>query len=76
MPIYRLLQNGAFGPEATKAMGAAFEDALRELNLTDRNDPIAEILALKIIEIGRHGDLDPARIRELAVKDIRPFASP
>jgi len=70
VPIYRLLQDGAFGPEATKAMGTAFEDALIELNLTDRADALAEILALKIIEIGRHGERDPDRMRELALKDI------
>ena len=72
MPIYRLLKmNGAFGPEATKAMSTAFEDVLRELNLTDRTDPKVEIVALKIIEIGHRGEFDPARIRELVLKSIR-----
>jgi len=71
MPIHRLLQDSAFGPEATKAMGVAFEDALRELNLTDRADPLCEIVAMKIIEIGRRGECDPARIRDLAVRTIR-----
>ena len=70
MPIYRLLRGGAFDPEAVNAMGAAFEDALRELRLTDRDDPVCEIVAKKIIELGRLGERDPARIRELALSDI------
>jgi len=71
MLIHRLLQHGDFGPEATKAMVVAFEDALQELRLTDRTHPIAEIVAVKIIKIAKMGICDPDRIRELALKDIR-----
>jgi hypothetical protein len=49
----------------------AFNSALAELNLTDRQDPLAEIVAKKIIEIARGGERDPERLRELALKDIR-----
>jgi hypothetical protein len=45
MAIYRLIANGTFGPEETKAMTAAYEAALVDLGLVDRDDPITEIVA-------------------------------
>lgn len=70
MVIYRLLQNSAFGPEEINFMTTAYEDALRVLGLTDRADPLTEILAKKIIEIAQTGERDPARIRAQAVAAI------
>jgi hypothetical protein len=37
--IYRLIASGTFGPEEIKAMAAAYEGALIDLQLVDRNDP-------------------------------------
>ena len=34
MPIHRLLQNHAFGPDAIAVMVAAFEDALHGLSVS------------------------------------------
>ena len=70
MAIYRLLQKSAFGPEEIERMTTAYEDALRVLGLTDRSDPMTEILAKKIIEIAQTGERDPARIRAKAVAAI------
>jgi len=70
MTIYRLLQKSAFGPEEIERMTTAYEDALRVLRLTDRADPLTEILAKKIIEIAQTGERDPARICANAVAAI------
>ena len=70
MAIYRLLQKSAFGPEEIERMTTAYEDALRVLRLTDRTDPMTEILAKKILEIAQTGERDPARIRAKAVAAI------
>jgi len=70
MAIYRLLQNSAFGPDEINFMTTAYDDALRVLGLTDRSDPLTEILAKKIVEIAQTGERDPARIRAKAVADI------
>jgi hypothetical protein len=70
MPIFRLLQNAVFGPEEIKRLTTAYEDALRILGLTDRADPMTEILARKIIEIAQTGERDPAQIRSKAVAAI------
>jgi hypothetical protein len=53
MAIYRLLQNSAFAPENIASLVAAYEDCLRTLKLSDRSDPITEIVAKKIIETRR-----------------------
>ena len=51
-------------------MNDAYERALHSLHLVDRNDPITEIVAKKIIEIGQTGLSDPVQISMRAVKDL------
>ena len=70
MPIYRLLQNHAFGPDEINVLTTAFEEALRTLRLVDRSDPATEMVARKIIELAQQGERDPARLRERAVKSL------
>lgn len=73
MTIYRLLRNQdpAFGPEEIKAMTMAYEDACRALKLMEkRSDPLTQILALKIIEIAKTGELDPIKIRDAALRGM------
>ena len=55
MPIYRLLQGAAFGPDVIKAMATAFEGALAECKL-DRSDPFAEVLQHFPIALNHLGD--------------------
>jgi hypothetical protein len=62
--IYRLLQFSAFQPEEITCMTTAYEDALRVLRLADRQDPITELVAKKIIEAAQTGERDPRRLRE------------
>jgi hypothetical protein len=40
MAIYRLIANGSFGPAEVKAMTAAYEAALLDLGVADRDDPM------------------------------------
>ena len=70
MPIYGMLQGGAFDDRAVKAMATAYEAALHELGLADRGDPITDVIARKIIACAQSGELDPARLCELVLKDI------
>jgi pyrimidine operon attenuation protein/uracil phosphoribosyltransferase len=53
MPIYRLLQNMPMGPEEISRLTTAYEQALRTMGIVDRGDPLAELLAKKIIEIAQ-----------------------
>jgi hypothetical protein len=50
MPIGGFIKdNRAFGPEDLKAMGHAFSAALAKLGLHDLKDPMAEMVARRII---------------------------
>jgi hypothetical protein len=70
MAICRLLQNSAFAPEDIGPLVAAYENCLRILGLADRSDPITQLIAKKIIEIGRTGMRDPVQIGRLALEEI------
>jgi hypothetical protein len=71
MTIHRLLQNSPFGPEDIEHLVAAYEQTLRELGLTDRNDPLSLAVAKKVIEVRQTGIRDPAQISELALKQLK-----
>ena len=70
MPIYRLLERSGFDPEHVSAMSIAFEEALGKLGLKDRADPLCEIVAKKIIELGQRGERDPLRLRDQALAEL------
>jgi hypothetical protein len=59
MPIVRLLEGEAFGPEAIEAITKAFEGAPSALELVDRTDPLTELVAKKIIECAQTSERDP-----------------
>jgi hypothetical protein len=70
MPINRLLQNSKLEPAEREVLNLAFIRALRLLHLKDRSDPICEIVARKIIEIGGTGAGDPVAISEIAARQL------
>ena len=72
MPINRLLKEGKFSSEEVERLNRAFALALNPLGLIDRNDPICEIVARKIIEIDRAGTHEPEEIAKLAVAQLGP----
>jgi hypothetical protein len=67
MPIKRLLDSGSFEADEIEVLNEAYEKALRALYLVDRNDPLTEIVAKKVIEISRTGLRDPAEISSMTV---------
>ena len=70
MPINRVLQGSSFGPDDIRVLNEAYEDALRALYLVDRNDPLTEIVANKIVQVGRSGLRDPHEIAGMAIKAL------
>jgi hypothetical protein len=70
MPIDRLFREGKIKPEDVERLNRAFTFTLRSLSLVDRNDPICEIVARKVIEIDRAGTHDPDEISRLATKQL------
>jgi hypothetical protein len=67
MPLTPFLKGASFDPQAIEAMSAAFEAVCQSLQLLDRSDPLTEVVARKIIEVGGTGERDPERIRELVL---------
>jgi hypothetical protein len=68
--INTLLQGqAAFEPDATQAMSVAFEDACRTLNLSDQAQREREAVAVRIIELARRGERDPAALRDRVLRE-------
>jgi hypothetical protein len=63
MPIDPSTQDGAFGPEATAAMGEAFDAACNELCAVGQLQMVRKFLAQQIIAAARKGELDPVHLR-------------
>ena len=70
MAIYRLIAGGTFGPDEIKAMAAAYESALIDLQLMDRNDPLTELIAKAIVNVTATGERDPEKIKERALNAL------
>lgn len=76
MPIYRYTKEAAYGPDEIQVMAEAYENALHTLRLVDRNDPVTELVAKKILEIWETGERDAQRIAALTFQQLgRPPAA-
>jgi hypothetical protein len=70
MAIYRLLRNSPLKAEEISRLEAAYEQALHTLCVKDRDDPLTEMVAKKIIKIAQTGIHDPAQIAARAIKEL------
>jgi hypothetical protein len=70
MSIYRLIASGSFGRGEIEAMATAYEAALLNLGLLDRDDPLTEIVAIAIISVTSAGDRDPVTIKDRALNNL------
>ena len=70
MAIYRLLKEASFGPDELNQLGAAYERTLEALGLTDRNDPMTELVARKLLAIHQAGVCDPVGLSQQAIKEL------
>jgi hypothetical protein len=71
LPITPFLDGLRVEPETKRVMGVAFEMARAALPLADRSDAVSEILARKIIDLAKQGVVDPNRLCEEALSDLR-----
>ena len=70
MAIYRLIANGSFGPDEIEVMTAAYEGALIDLGVTNRDDPITELIAKSVVNVTATGVCDPVLIKERAINAL------
>ena len=68
MAIRRQLSQASFGP--VKCMTDAYECALKELRLKDRDDPVTELLAAKIIQVFRLGETEWEKLCDRVIKEL------
>jgi len=70
MPINKLFRDGKIKAEEVERLNLAFTIALRSLSLVDRDDPLCEFVAQKIIDIDAAGTHDPAEIAKVAARQL------
>jgi hypothetical protein len=70
MPIDPFIEYGAFGHQATAAMGEAFDAACKELGEIGQFKELRELIAARIIAAARRGELDPVRLRTSALSGL------
>jgi hypothetical protein len=70
MDIYRILGSGAFDFETVRAIATAYEHALVALDV-DPTDPLAEIIARKIMGRAKRGELDHNLLSEAVIEELR-----
>ena len=58
------------GPDEIKAMTAAYEAALIDLGIADRNDPLTELIARSIVNVTATGERDPVLIKQRAINAL------
>jgi hypothetical protein len=73
MRVSSFTEQGAFEPEATAAMGEAFDAACDELHYTSQPEVIRELIARLIIQAASRGELDPIRLRMVALAGFTIF---
>jgi hypothetical protein len=66
----------AFGPEDTAAMTTAFEEALKRLNVADREAHMAISVAKKIVRLAKRGECNPTRLTEAIISSFRANPMP
>ena len=69
MSINRALGNCELRPEEMRRLELAYKYALRLLSLVDRDDPLTDMIAKKIIEVGTT-ERNPWKISEIVIKQL------
>jgi hypothetical protein len=68
MPIRQFLGAGdVLQPDDLAVMNTAYSAALTKLGLTDRSDPLVEIVGRRIVDAVLDGERDPTRLTEIGV---------
>ena len=69
MPINRMLKDKR-APEEIELLNKAFNHALNLLGVADRNDPLCDMVAREVIQVGATGISEPRKMAEMAVARI------
>ena len=70
MALYRQLREAAFEPAEIVTMAAAYEEILSRLHLPDRDDPVTELVAQKVIALFDPSEADPAALSQRVLNNL------
>lgn len=65
------IKDAVFEPEATRALAIAFDDICKDMELPDTADRARANVAMRVIDLGREGLLDPKLLRERVMHEVR-----
>ena len=65
-----LLRTVLSAPDEIAVMRAAYEAALAELDVSEQNSPITELIARAIINVVLRGERDPIEIKQRALNAL------
>ena len=71
MGVSPFVRGAVFDPEIIKVMAGAFEELLDELELADRNDPLAITIAKEVLRVARLGVHDVAEMHQRILGTLR-----
>jgi hypothetical protein len=57
-------------PDEIEVMKAAYESALIDVGVTDRDDPITDLIAKAVVNITASGESDPKEVMERALNAL------
>jgi hypothetical protein len=66
------MQNSALDPDAIAMASKAYEQACDALGLVERQDPLTEVVAKKVLEVLQYGYHDAAQISARVVRELGP----
>jgi hypothetical protein len=64
MSVSPFIREAVFDPEIIQVMAGAFEELLGDLEVADRNDPFAEVIAKELLRAARLGVRDVAEMHQ------------
>ena len=68
--LEQLIANGSFGPQEIEVMSAAYESALIDLGIANRDDLVTELIAKSIVNVISTGERNPELIKERAINAL------
>jgi hypothetical protein len=69
--IYRLLRREVFEPEDVHHLATVYEDIAKALGVIDRNAPVSQLIARKLIELAQAGERDADSLKELTMDALQ-----
>jgi hypothetical protein len=71
MAIYRLLRRDVFEPDDIRLLASVLEEVLTAVGPVERNDPMAELIARKLVQLAQAGERDPECLRDLVIEVVQ-----